>query len=141
MGQLRPLKHRAFGVSSEQATEQLVGQMSLLFNEAEAWTPREEHPTESTTVAAHTWKKHSCNLDGVLPEGVEVEIVEHGISEESRVCDTCGMVMNQIGKETVRTLVLHPARATIREDVYYTYACPKCKADAKKRQFRKRNGP
>ena len=43
MGQLRLLKQKTFGVSSEQATEQLVGQLSLLFNEAEAWTPKEEH--------------------------------------------------------------------------------------------------
>lgn len=137
MGQLRLLKHRAFGASSEQATEQLVGQMSLLFNEAEAWMPREGSPTESTTVSAHTRKKHSGSLDGVLPEGIEVEVVEHGIPEESRICDTCGTVMEQIGKETVRTLVLHPARATIREDVYYTYACPKCKADAEETPIRK----
>ena len=41
MGQLRLLKQKTFGVSSEQATEQLVGQLSLLFNEAEAWTPKE----------------------------------------------------------------------------------------------------
>lgn len=54
MGQLRLLKQKTFGVSSEQATEQLVGQLSLLFNEAEAWTPKEEQPTKSTTVSAHT---------------------------------------------------------------------------------------
>ena len=51
MGQLRLLKQKTFGVSSEQATEQLVGQLSLLFNEAEAWTPKEEQPTKSTTVS------------------------------------------------------------------------------------------
>lgn len=131
MGQLRLMKRKTFGASSEQATEQLVGQMSLLFNEAEAWTPGEESMEESTTaVSAHTRKKHTGNLDGVLPEGIEVEVVEHGIPAEERVCDACGTVMEQIGKETVRTLILRPATATIREDVYYTYACPKCKTDA-----------
>ena len=130
MGQLRLLKQKTFGVSSEQATEQLVGQLSLLFNEAEAWTPKEEQPTKSTTVSAHTRKKRSSNLDGVLPENISVEVVEHGIPEGERVCDACGTVMERIGKETVRTLVLRPATATIREDVYYTYACPECKTDA-----------
>ena len=38
--------------------------------------------------------------------------------------------MEQIGREVRRTLVLHPAAATIREDVYYTYACQRCKAEA-----------
>lgn len=137
MGQLRLMKHKTFGASSEQATEQLVGQMSLLFNEAEAWMPKGEQSVESTPVAAHTRKKHAGNLDGVLPEGIEVEIVEHDIPEEERVCDACGTVMEPIGKETVRTLVLRPATATVREDVYYTYACPKCKTDAAETPIRK----
>ena len=38
--------------------------------------------------------------------------------------------MEQIGKEVRRTLVLRPATATIREDVYYTYACRKCSIEA-----------
>ena len=131
MGQLRLLKHKTFGASSEQASEQLVGQLSLIFNEAEAWMPKgEQPPVENTTVAAHTRKKHSNHLDGVLPEGIAVEVVEHGIPEDERVCSVCGTVMEQIGKETVRTLILRPATATIREDVYYTYGCPKCKTDA-----------
>lgn len=129
MGQLRLLKHKTFGASSEQATEQLVGQMSLLFNEAEVWAANEDSPAESTTVTAHTRKKRSNNLDGVLPEGIEVEVVEHGTPDEERVCNICGSVMEQIGKETVRTLVLRPAKAIVREDIYYTYGCQKCKTD------------
>lgn len=42
MGQLRLMKKKVFGTSSEQATKELVGQLSLLFNEAEAWSPRDE---------------------------------------------------------------------------------------------------
>ena len=130
MGQLRRMKKKVFGVSSEQATEELVGLLSLLFNEAEAWNPREERPTEATTVAAHTRKKRSSDLDEVLPEGVAVEVVEHHIPESERLCDACGTVMEPIGKEVRRTLVLRPATATIREDVYYTYVCQTCKAEA-----------
>lgn len=130
MGQLRLAKKKLFGVSSEQATEQLVGQLSLLFNEAEAWIPKEEAPAKTTTVAAHTRQKRSSNLDEVLPEGVDVEVVEHDIPESERVCNTCGTVMEPIGKEVQRTLILHPATAMIREDVYYTYACQKCKVEA-----------
>ena len=130
MGQLRLMKKKVFGTSSEQATKELVGQLSLLFNEAEAWSPRDEKPADGTTVPAHTRQKRSSNLDEVLPEGVAVEVVEHSIPEEERVCAACGTVMEQIGKEVRRTLVLHPATATIREDVYYTYACQKCKIEA-----------
>ena len=37
MEQLRLLRKKQFGASSEQSTGQLDGQMSLLFNEAEAY--------------------------------------------------------------------------------------------------------
>ena len=130
MGQLHLAKKKMFGASFEQAAEQLLGQLSFLFNEAEAWTPREEKASEATAVAAHTRQKRSSDLDEALPEGVTVEVVEHGIPEAERVCDACGTVMEQIGKEAWRTLVLRPAAATIREDVYYTYACRKCSVEA-----------
>lgn len=51
MGQLRLMKKKVFGTSSEQASEELVGQLSLLFNEAEAWKPKEEKEAETTAVA------------------------------------------------------------------------------------------
>ena len=130
MGQLRLAKKKAFGASSEQAGEQLAEQLSFLFNEPEAWASGDEKQPEHTTVSAHTRQKRSGDLDEILPEGVAVEVVEHGIPEAERICDACGTVMEQIGREVRRTLVLHPAAATIREDVYYTYACQRCKAEA-----------
>ena len=62
-------KKQMFGASFEQAAEQLLGQLSFLFNEAEAWTPREEKASEATAVAAHTRQKRSSDLDEVLPGG------------------------------------------------------------------------
>lgn len=69
MGQLHLAKKKMFGASFEQAAEQLLGQLSFLFNEAEAWTPREEKASEATAVAAHTRQKRSSVLDEVLPGG------------------------------------------------------------------------
>lgn len=66
-----------------------------------------------------------------MPKGIKADVVEHGIPEQARVCDACGAFMKPVGKEFVRALVLHPATATIREDVYYIFARPKCKTDAK----------
>ena len=34
--------------------------------------------------------------------------------------------MQEIGKEVRETLVLVPAKAVLRQDVYYTYACKNC---------------
>ena len=51
MEQLRLLKKKQFGASSEQTKEPLDGQMSLLFNEAEAYTAP-PGPQKTTQVAA-----------------------------------------------------------------------------------------
>ena len=49
------------------------------------------------------------------------------MDESERTCPECGTVMEQIGKEVRRTLVIVQAQVKIREDVYYSYACPKCR--------------
>ena len=72
-----------------------------------------------------------------MPEGIPPEVVEHRLSEEERTCDTCGTVMEEIGKEVRRSLKMEPARFWIREDVYYTYACKQCEAETGEGNLRK----
>ena len=124
MEQLRLLKKKQFGTSSEQTREQLDGQLSLLFNEAEAYAAA-PGPQKATQVAAHT-RKQSGNVKDVVPDNIPVEVVEHRLSEEERVCPQCGEVMREIGTEVRETLKLIPAKAILRRDVYYTYACENC---------------
>lgn len=122
--QLRLLKKKQFGSSSEQTAEQLDGQLSLLFNEAEAYTVPPGSP-KSTQVAAHT-RKRSGSVKDVVPDNIPVEVVEHRLSEVERVCPQCGEVMREIGTEVRETLKFIPARAVLQRDVYYTYACENC---------------
>lgn len=124
MEQLRLLKKKQFGPSSEQSKEPLDGQMSLLFNEAEAYTELPGVP-KSTQVAAHT-RKRSGSVKDVVPDNIPVEVVEHRLSEEERVCPQCGEIMQEIGIEVRETLVFVPAKAVVRQDVYYSYACKGC---------------
>ena len=124
MEQLRLLKKKQFGPSSEQTAEQLDGQLSLLFNEAEAYTEQPGIP-KSTQVAAHT-RKRSGSVKDVVPDNIPVEVVEHRLSEEERVCPQCGEMMQEIGTEVRETLVFVPAKAVLRQDVYYSYACKGC---------------
>ena len=124
MEQLRLLRKRQFGASSEQTKEQLDGQLSLLFNEAEAYAAP-PGPKKVTQVAAHT-RKQSGSVKDVVPENIPVEVIEHRIPEEERKCPECGETMQEIGKEVRETLVLIPAQAKLRQDVYYTYACKNC---------------
>ena len=124
MEQLRLLKKKQFGASSEQTKELLDGQMSLLFNEAEAYTAP-PGPRKTTQVAAHT-RKQSGSVKDVVPDNIPVEVVEHRLSEEDRVCPQCGELMREIGTEARETLKLIPAKAILRRDIYYTYACENC---------------
>lgn len=121
--QLTLSKKRQYGSSSEKVSEGVMEQLSLLFNEAEAFAKPEPEETE---VAAHTRKKHSGNVKDILPEDAPVEVIKHELPEEERICPECGTVMEPIGKEVRRSLKLIPAQVVLVEDWYYTYACQKC---------------
>ncbi len=124
MEQLRLLRKKQFGASSEQTTGETLEYLGCLFNEAEAYTvPR--GMAKTTQVAAHTRKK-SGSVKDVVPENIPVEVVEHRLPEEERECPQCGGTMREIGSEVRETLVLIPAKAVLRQDVYYTYACERC---------------
>ena len=127
---LRLSRQKRFGTSSEHASEETMEQLSLLFNEAEAYadqTAKEED--DSVVVAAHKrHKKHEYTLNE-LPENVPVEVVEHRLPEEELVCPECGSTMTEIGKEVRRRLKLEPVKVVIVEDRYYTYACRNCEKE------------
>lgn len=127
MEQLRLSKKQKFGASSEQIGEEAMEQLSLVFNEAEAYKQPEEVAPESTTVTAHARKKNSGSVKDIVPEDAPVVIVEKRLSEEERICEECGTVMQEIGKEIHSTLVLVPAHYEVREEHVYTYACQTCK--------------
>jgi len=116
-------KKKAFGSSSERLDDLYQG-ISLLFNEAELIEDIDEKSTE-TTVKEHTRKKKTGCFDK-LPENIETYTVEHELSEEERKCPECGEEMEVIGKKVTKHLEIVPAKAVIREDVYFTYACKKC---------------
>lgn len=100
--------------------------LSLLFNEAEAYAAQPgPQKAKATQVAAHT-RKQSGSVKGAVPDNIPVEVVEHRLNEEEWVCPQCGKMMREIGTEVRETLKLIPAKAILRRDVYYTYACENC---------------
>ena len=121
--QLQISKKKTFSSSSERM-EDLYAGISLLFNEAELIDDIENKTTE-TTVKEHIRKKKTSCFDK-LPENIETYTVEHELSEEERKCPECGDEMEVIGKKVTKHLEIIPAKAVIREDVYFTYACRKC---------------
>ena len=108
MEAIRLSRRKQFGTSSEKLGEEGYEQLSLLFNEAEAYCAVSEK-REMTTVAAHTRQKRSSRLEEILPEDVPVEVVEHRLPAEELVCPACGTEMREIGKEVRRSLVMIPA--------------------------------
>ena len=110
--QLKVLSKNHFGSKHESASEEVIGQMALLFDEGK--------PAEK--------KKRVFMLD-TLPENCEVKVVPHELSEEERICPVCGSVMEPVGKEVVRTLEIIPAKFVVREDRYVNYACQNCKGE------------
>ena len=89
MEQLRVIKSKQFGSKSEKASEQVEEQLSLLFDEAEAWVTVEEKQA-ATKVKEHTRSRKSGNVRDILPENIEVVEVEHALPEEERACPQCG---------------------------------------------------
>jgi len=128
--QLGLAKKRQFGSSSERIQEELMDQLSLFFNEAEAYAYGTKAATaEQVAVKAHERKRKSGSVTDIVPEGTPTEVVEHRLSEEERRCASCGAIMEEIGKEVHRSLQMEPAKFWVREDVYYTYACKKCEQE------------
>ena len=127
MEALRLARHKQYGASSEKSTDSLAEQLCFLFNEAEVFVEekKEEEETQNNTVVRKPHKKHVYTLDK-LPENIAEEQIEHRLEAEERICRQCGEEMREIGKETVNTLKIIPARVIVQQHIYYTYACERC---------------
>jgi transposase len=128
MEQMRLMKKKVFGSSSEKSSEEVLEQLSMLFDEAEAQLSTAE-AVETASVAGYTRKKRTGGVEEILPDNVPVEVVEHRPDAAARNCPECGTLMTEIGKEVRRSLVITPAQVKIREDWFYTYVCEKCKQE------------
>ena len=126
---LRLAKKKKFGSSSEKISPETSAQLIYLFDEAETVLAIEDIITEQeeTKVAAHTRKKKTYLLQDKLPDNVKIEVIEHKLNEAERNYPECGAVMEEIGKEVRRELVIIPAKVKVLEHHIYSYACQNCK--------------
>lgn len=122
MEQMNLLKQQRFGSGAEKASEEVIEQMNLLFDEAEVYAYTEQ----KTAVKSHTRKKSSGSIRDVVPEDVPVEEIIHELPADQRVCPQCGEELIVIGKEVHESLKIKPAEAILQRDIYYTYACGNC---------------
>ena len=126
--QLRVIRSKQFGSTSEKASEEVVGQLSLLFNEPEVYAEEEKSAEEpAVEVRSHTRQRKSGRARDILPENTEVVETRHTLPEEERICPQCGEVMQPIGTEVQEKIEIIPAKIILRRDIYETYACANCK--------------
>lgn len=128
MEQLKLNKRKLFGSSSEQLDQMVMDKFAYLFNEAEAWDADSVEPTKKGEKKKPR-KRRSGSIDDVIPEGTPVEIVEHPLPENERVCSVCGSELVEIGVEIHRSLQMKPAEFWVREDRYPTYVCKACEKE------------
>ena len=127
---VRLLEKMKFGSSSEKILgEDFRNQIDMFFNEAEFTADTAAAEEEKITVKEYTKHRRSGSVEEVIPEGTPVEKIEHRLSEDERTCAECGTVMEEIGHEVRRTLVILPPPMFVREEWFYTYACRKCEKE------------
>ena len=128
MEQLKLNKRKLFGSSSEQLDQLVMDKFAYLFNEAEAWDADSVEPAKKAE-KKNPRKRRSGSIDDAIPEGIPVEIIEHPLPENERVCNVCGSELVEIGMEIHRSLQMKPAVFWVREDRYPTYACKHCEKE------------
>ena len=125
--QLKLRQQKKFGVSSEKADQNQVSiadAFSDLFNEAEVLKePIAVEPDQSTVIPEHKRKR---SKRGSKFDTLPVETIEYKLSEEEKVCATCGSPLTEMKKEIRKELVIIPAEVKIIEHVTYVYSCRKC---------------
>lgn len=122
--QMKLLNRRQFGSGSEKASDEVMKQMSLLFNEPEAYVSAQQKT--KTAVKVHTRKRSSGSIRDIVPKDIPVNEVIHELSADQRLCTQCGSEMAIIFKEVHESLKIKPAEAILQRDIYYTYACKDC---------------
>ena len=112
-GQIRALKRRQFGISSERVLpEQLT-----IFGEIEIPSP----PPEIEEIVV-TRKKRKGKREEDLAN-LPVVRVDHELPDDERDCPECTAPMRDIGVKTRYEIDIIPAQAIVKEHAVHSYAC------------------
>ena len=128
--QLKLSKKKLFGRSSEQAEQMVMDQLSLTYNELEAYafgTKGRHGEADRREGARAQTAVRQCA--GCRPGGYSHRGSGAPPAGERTDCSACGSKLVEIGKEVRRSLMMKPAKFWVREDVYYTYACKNCEQE------------
>ena len=104
VSQIKLAKNKQFGSSSEKSDDN--SQLSV-FNEAESLADMTIPEPELTEVKSHYRKRTRLTTDK-LPDDIPVEIIEHEVPEEQRICSCCGSMLH--ADETSLNVLKEPGK-------------------------------
>lgn len=107
---------REFGASSERIHPYQIS----LFNDMEATAPDE---VDDEVPGPTRPKKKRKAIDY---SALDVEVVEHKLSEQDRTCPVCKALMREMSVEVRRVVKLVPARFVVLEHRRHVYVCEPC---------------
>lgn len=122
-----------FESKAEPASEEVLEQLSLLFDEPEAtlWVEQKKLEQEEKEVAGYVRKaRNSGSVMDIVPDNVEIEETHHRLEGEDLKCPICGTEMVEIGVEERRTLEIIPEQVIVHVDIYHNYACRECEKES-----------
>ena len=122
-----------FGSKAEPASDEVMEQLSLLFDEPEAtiWFEQQKAEQEEKQVAGYTrGARNSGSVMDIVPDSVEIHEEHHRLEGEDLKCPICGTEMVEIGTEERRTLEIIPEQVVVHVDVYHNYACKECEKES-----------
>ena len=125
-GQFKLSKARQFGPSSEKGD--ISEQIGLLFDEAEN-TADQTAPEPELEQITYTRRKRVGKREDDL-SGLPVEVIEHTLPEEERVCPECEGPLHQMGHDSRKELAIIPAKVKIVEHRRAVYSCRNCEKNS-----------
>ena len=131
--QVRLLKHKRFGASSEKSDDQ-----AELFNEVEATDVSLENDAEmddafdaDNTAVVETdtiqYERRKSRGRKPLPEDLPRVRIEHDLADSDKICD-CGCALTRIGEDISEQLDIIPATVQVLQHARQKYACKACES-------------
>jgi transposase len=116
---IRSLRHRQFGASSEQSSDEQL----RLFMESDVEDADDMSSAPSVPVRGHQRRRNGRpRLSEDLPR---VEVI-HDLDASQKVCSEHGCALTRIGEETSEQLDYVPATVQVIRHICCKYTCPQC---------------
>jgi len=124
-GQFRLTKHRQFGASSE---KRKLSEQLMLFDEAENTADVSLAEPETEQITYRRRKRAGKREDDL--SSLPVEIVEHKLAEEEKICPQCSGKLHEMGHDSRRELKIIPAKVRVVEHKRAVYSCRNCEKNS-----------